>query len=892
MTRAKLDTLIDTLERRGDQALVQVFTAAETEKWSYRCVGEQVQALARRLRERIESGEAVALLGTTRPEWIVAAFAVLRAGGVVTPLDTQLADDTLRYLLKDSGARWVFTTAEHRERVGAAAPEARIVLLDAGAVDRNSWRALAGGAVTLPENHADDPAALFYTSGTTGLPKGVPLSHRNMEFQLDALARAGIALANDRVLLPLPLHHVYPFVVGLLTPISLNLTLVLPYALTGPQLVRAIREGEVTVVIGVPRLYAAMFEGISARAASAGRIAGAAFQGLLRLSRTARRNLGLRLGKKLLYPLHRQMGTQLRVLASGGAALDPDLAWNLESLGWQVAVGYGLTETAPILTIAPPDRTRPGAVGHPVPGIELRIDRKAAGAKAITGNEGEIQVRGPNVFTGYRNRPEETRAAFTPDGWFRTGDLGWLDEDGYLHITGRLSTLIVTEGGENIQPDDLEARYAAHPAVEEIGILQHEGRLAALVLPAKANADEPERRVREAIGEIAAKLPSYQRLVDIVLTRKPLPRTRLGKIKRDELVQRFQEARAAGVEPPETAPLALEEMAAEDRNLLELPAARATWQWLAERYPKQGLTPDTRLQLELGVDSLEWLNLTMEIGQRTGIELDDEAIGRIETVRDLLREVLNAAGRREQLVDPLEAPERALNAAHRRWLRRRGLFLRPLAIGLHALIRWLMHGLFRLRVFERQRLPESGPLVLVCNHASYLDPFAVAAALPWSRLHALYWGGWTGVAFTNPVTRFGSRIAQIIPIDPKQGVRASLALSAAVLARDRGLILFPEGQRSPNGQLQPFRPGIGMLLERYPVPVIVASIHGSHEAWPPDRNLPRLHPLTIHFGEVLDPRRLAEQGRGDNAAERIVDALAQHMRELTNEADRQQEGLS
>jgi long-chain acyl-CoA synthetase len=879
-TRSKLDQLIDVLESRGDQTLVQVFTATESNHWSYRSVGEQVQTLARGVRQHLEPGEPIALIGANRPEWIIAALAIIRAGAVVMPLDVQLADDTLRHVFQDSDARWIFTTTVQQERAHTAAPNARIVLLDAADDQPDGWRSLTGDEAALPENHADDPAVLFYTSGATGPPKGVPLTHGNLAFQLDLVAKTGIAQTGDRVLLPLPLHHVYPFVIGMLAPLGLGLTLIFPHALTGPQVIRAVREGQASVMIGVPRLYAALFEGIVARAERAGRPGYALFQMMFRLSRALRQHLGLRLGKYLLYPLHRQVGAQLRMLTAGGSALDADLAWNLEALGWQVTIGYGLTETAPLLSINRPDQSRPATVGQPVSGVELRIDQQAAPAQQGHPGEGEIQVRGPNVFAGYRNQPDKTAKAFTEDGWFRTGDLGWLDDEGYLHITGRISTLIITESGENLQPDDLEARYAVHEDIREIGILQHDGRLTALIVPSHEITEHSEDRIQNAVSDIAGKLPSYQRLVDVALTDKPLPRTRLGKIRRHLLAQLYEHAQATGAETRQAAPLDPQEMSSEDRTLLEQSVARTAWEWLVERYPRQGLTPDTRPELDLGVDSLAWLNLTLELGQRTGVELDDEAIGRIETVRDLLQELINAAGRTKKRGDPLANPEQALDAGKRRWLEPRSLPVRVVANGLYGVNWALLHGLFRLKAHDRHRVPTQGPVVLVCNHASYLDPFALAAALPPARLRTLYWGGWTGAAFNNPLTRFFSRATQVIPIDPQHGARASLALAAAVIARDRGLIWFPAGQRSPSGEPQPFRPGIGLLLERFPAPVVPVAIVGSHAALPPGRRLPRFNRISIHFGEAIDSRQLGEQSQGDSGSARIVDALEGRLRAL------------
>jgi len=878
-----VDVHVDALQRLGGRVLVQAWHKDGAEEWSYAQVGDRVTALARGLRRRIEPGEPVALFAEDRPEWILAALAILRAGAVVTPLDVQLDDDTLAFALDDSGARRVFTTAARAERIRQARGDAEVVLLDEPG--EGGWQALSAHDGDLPAAHPETPAALFYTSGTTGRPKGVPLSHGNLAFQLEAVERARVVAGQQRVLLPLPLHHVYPFVVGMLAPLALGLTLVIPHALTGPQILRAVREGRAEVIIGVPRLYAALYGGIVAGAERAGRLAGAALHGGVGASRLTRRTLGLRAGKALLRPVHRQVGDQLQILASGGAALDRGLALDLEALGWKVATGYGLTETSPLLTIDPPGRGRPGSVGRVIPGVEVRIDSEAAPEERRAAGEGEILARGPGVFAGYHNRPDKTREVLTAEGWFRTGDLGRFDDDGYLYVTGRVSTLIVTPGGENIQPDELEARYEAHPAIREIGVLQREGTLVGLAVPSReVSGDEVIGPVKEALAEVGRDLPSYQRLGDVAVTRKPLPRTRLGKIRRHLLEAEYETAKRAGGEAVQQEPLAIEEMSADDRSLLEQPAARAAWEWLAERYPRQGLTPDTSPQLDLGVDSLEWLNFTMEIGQRTGVELDEEAIGRIETVRDLLQELIDAGGAREDdTANPLEDPESTLGPDQQRWLEPLGPRLRRVAHGVHGLDRLLIRSLFRLRVEGLENVPDEDPVVFACTHASYLDPFAVAAALPYERLQTVHWGGWTGVVFGNPVNRFGSRLAQVIPVDPRAGPRSSLALAAAVLGRGRSLIWFPEGQRSTDGTLQPFRPGLGLVLERFPVPVVLVSIRGTYDAMPPGRSLPRPRPVCVRFAAPLDPARLEREGEGKQPPERITDALHRHMVALHGE---------
>jgi long-chain acyl-CoA synthetase len=218
-----------------------------------------------------------------------------------------------------------------------------------------------------------------------------------------------------------------------------------------------LREGEVSLVVGVPRLYDALYSGVEDRAKSGGRIAARLFEAGVGLNTWLRRRFGVRIGEPLLRPVRDRLGPNLRVLASGGAALDPERAWRLESLGWRVAVGYGLTEISPILTLNPPDGEKLESVGRPISGVEIRIDTSVVldepegggerrGRRAGEAHEeGEILARGPGVFSGYRNMSDKTAEVLADDGRFRTGDLGYSDEDVYLYVTGRASTLIVTE---------------------------------------------------------------------------------------------------------------------------------------------------------------------------------------------------------------------------------------------------------------------------------------------------------------------------------------------------------------------------------------------------------------------------------------------------------------
>jgi long-chain acyl-CoA synthetase len=230
---------------------------------------------------------------------------VILAGAVVVPLDAELGDEALGHVLEDSGARHVFTTAEEAGRLenvdtGSAL---RTILLDVGEEDRRSWRyLLTDEDVGLPPGGPGDVAALFYTSGTTGAARGVPLSHANLVFQTDTLLGADLVSEEDSVLLPLPLHHVYPFVMGMLTPLAAGLPIVLPQSLTGPQLVRALSEGEATLIVGIPRLYDALYSGIEARVGSGGRFAAILFKRGIELCVKLRGLTGLDVGRVALRP--------------------------------------------------------------------------------------------------------------------------------------------------------------------------------------------------------------------------------------------------------------------------------------------------------------------------------------------------------------------------------------------------------------------------------------------------------------------------------------------------------------------------------------------------------------------------------------------------------------
>ncbi|MFP4146845.1 MAG: AMP-binding protein [Halorhodospira sp.] len=885
-----LQGLVARLVSGTGREVVCALTREGTVRWDDRALGEAAQQLAAGLAQAgVARGEPVGLLAPNSPEWLVACLAILEAGGVVTPFDTQMPRAELAHALADSGVRWVFTAGEavHRlEGLELTDPPTRI-RLDAPAGEPDSWRAwlcAQGGAGVAVE--PGDYAALFYTSGTTGMPKGVPLTHGNLTANLNALLSQELAHADDRVFVPLPYHHVYPFTVGMLTPLALGASIVLPYSVLGPQIVRALRVGEATIILGVPRLYEALDAAIRNRVGERGARAERLFEGMVALSRSARQRLGWPLGRWLFRGLHRRMAPSVRMVVSGGAPLDPALGERLRSLGWEVATGYGLTETSPILTYNPPDHLRLEAAGLVLPGVEVRVTERTPG-----GGPGEVLARGPSVFAGYWHLPEKTAEAFTQEGFYRTGDLGWFDAQGYLHLAGRASEMIVLAGGENIDPERVEQALCQSAVIREAGVLAEEGRLAAVLFPepgAVRDLDEEgvRRRLHEALQLAAPALPSHHRINTYRISPDPLPRTRLGKLRRHKLRERF-EALSQGGGAVETGPIPEERMAVEDQQLLQIPAARRVWELLAQRYQRVRLTPDSDLQLDLGLDSLGWVDLSLALRERAGVDLGEDAIGRAATVRDLLREAAEAAeiqpekeGGGVGLIERLRSPEAMLSEEQLRWMAPRTLFERALGRFFYGLNQVIFRLYARARIEGAERVPGNRPVVLVPNHLSALDPPALGAALTYRRMVRLRWGGWTGLLFSNRLVRLVSRACLVLPIDPHTGPRGSLALGAKALKDGDALVWFPEGQRSSDGRLQPFQPGIGFLLQAQPVPVLPVWIEGTNRAMPIGSRFPRAHPVTIRIGEPVMPQALAAEGEGETPERRIAHALQERVRLL------------
>ena len=898
--------LVATFPERGGAPAIVAFGPGSTDTLSYDGLHRDISRIASGLKGRgIGPGDTVLLWAPNSPAWVAAWFGIVESGATAIPADDQYRPDDIGSILNHRGAKLVVTTTSHMRELNEtdAVPEVEFVLLDGTESDARSMYSLAHAGSTsvrdvsavgeaglasdsddsparLPSGDADRPpveasqvASLLYTSGTTGTPKAVPLTHGNLASNVNALLRARLIRSRDRVAVPLPFHHTYPFTVGLLSVLGSGAVIVLPSGVSGPELTRATTEARATALLAVPALCAALCSAIEARVAGRGRRAARIFAVLMGVSMAVRRATGIRLGKLLFRPLHKAVGARLSMLGCGGAKLDGELARKLEGLGWTVLTGYGLTETSPVVTFNHRRKRRLGTEGRALPGVELRVEPVAGQA------HGEILVRGPNVFAGYWNNPEATRAVFTEDGWFRTGDLGWCDAGGFLHIAGRNKEVIVLPDGKNVFPDEIEAVYATSPLLGEIAVLEIEGELVALAVPdeealRQRGALRQAQLVRDDVERLSMSLPAYKRIGDYRLTREALPRTALGKLKRHLLPEIYA---AANVRERTSASAPLSD---DDKRLIESGVSADVWRWLAERYPDETLSLDTSPQLDLKVDSLEWVTITLEIERRFGIVLTGEAVAQILTLRDLLKQVRTAPAAEAKPSSEAESdlPE----------VERPKILLRALGALLFAMDSLLMRTLFRLRVRGREHLPDSGtPCVIAANHVSFLDPAAIAAALPSHVLRDTHWAAWVGIMFAGSLQRLVSRATRVFAVDPDQDLAGAIRTGRAVLAAGQSLVWFPEGRRSYTGELQNFQQGIGVMLEAAPdAQVVPTAIAGAYEAWPRHRRLPRPGRVEVVFGRPVSVAELGQRGKGESEAERIANALQQEVARLFDEERR------
>ena len=549
----------------------------------------------------LRPGDRVAIICENSLDWIVAYLGISRAGGIGVPVYYDLKPPEIEEALRRAQVRFVIASAKVLAKIPERLPDLETVFIvgeDAGAADLKSSfggflhrqpraRVMPFAAVAAeatPESDAalaativrpDDLASIVFTSGTTGGAKGVMLTHRNFVSDVMAVPKAFPVGTRDRILLVLPLHHCYPFTVEFLLPLFVGAAVVLENDLVRVR--DRMAETHPTVFAGVPALFDLMFRAIRAQAETQGR--GHTFDRALRLVAQIKERTGVNLGHLVFREVHSRLGGGIRFLASGGAALSPDTARSFHLLGLPILQGWGLTETAPIVTGQRFSASRfrftnyyerqMGTVGRVLPGVEVNlIDVPEKEIFVRLHDEGELTVRGPNVMPGYWRAEAETRAAMIDD-WFRTGDVGRIDRQGNVYITGRSKYVIVLESGEKVHPDEVEGTLQGSPILEDVAVVGRKVRdktqIFCIVYPnytaaserlvsAGHTVDEASLRalVRAEIDSLEQSLAPYKRTTECLITDTPLPKTPIRKIAREQLaesypfdVKRWQESAAA-----------------------------------------------------------------------------------------------------------------------------------------------------------------------------------------------------------------------------------------------------------------------------------------------------------------------------------------------------------
>ncbi len=835
----------------------------------------------------IQKGDRVAVHSENRPEWCMAYLALSLSGGIGVPIDIQLGPNEIKNLLDDSKAKVIFHSSKTEENVKKALKQPdtpQVVQINFDSPDFNKILQTPDTG-KYPDISEEDLASIIYTSGTTGKPKGVMLTHKNFCSDADALIEAGILSHDDSVISVLPLHHTYPFLGNCILPVFLGTAITYPQSLKGPDLMAAMRDFGVTMLLSVPQLLELIRNGIFNKIRQLpGPLPKIMFR-ILNISGPLRRKFDINLGKVVFKSVHRSLGEKFRFSACGGAKLDPQVMKDLEALGLTILEGYGLTETSPVVAFNPIEKRKPASVGKPLPSAEIKIIDPESGKEMDIMREGEIIIRGPMVMKGYYKNPEATSDVLK-DGWFHSGDLGYIDNDGYIFITGRIKEVIVLSSGKNIYPDEVEKQYLKIPLIKEICVMGVEEKgmiesLQAVIVPDTEYAKTAQiSHIQEAlkweINNASTHLPSYMRLKGYTLYPEPLPRTPLGKLRRfmvkDLLQAKDKEQREKG----------------EDQSLIQDEiggkVAECIRPLLKEIIPIQATD---NLELDLGLDSLAKIELVVMLEKVFSMKLPETLTAEAQTVAELIvrikeydsggiRSVNKMPAWKDILTTEPPFNDRKKVGFHHNSFDRLIIFM-----GLQ-LVKIVSKIFFSLKTEGLHNIPEQGPYIITPNHASYLDAFAVVSGMPSKTFKDLYTLG-IQKYFTGRAGKSFARLANVIPIDQEKYLNKALQMSSYVLRNGKSLLIFPEGGRSFDGELMEFKKGVGILAIELNIPVIPAYIEGSFEALPRSAKWPKFKQIKVAFGKPLFPydADMSKKPAGTDNYQFFVDELKERVKNLS-----------
>ena len=853
--RTTLGNYLDDFIRRGGETAFVHRRGLRSVRTSYGDVARSAFRISRELEERgVGKGDRVLLQGENGPEWTALFWGCVVRGAVVVPLDARsepgfvarvAAQVEPKLAVVDSGG-------------GAAVPPCPLARFDeiASSMARHPAEPRPAGPVS-----PDDTFEIVFTSGTTAEPKGVRVTHRNLLANLEPLEREiKRFLILERLVHPLrflclvPLSHVFGQIMGLFVPPMLGGEVFFRKELGPGRVIETIRDERISVLVAVPRMLDALREKIQRDAEAAG-----ALNALRRAFEAERGRNPLRRWWRFR-AIHARFGWKFWAFISGGAALAPGTEEFWDRLGFAVIQGYGMTETASLITVNHPFKLARGSIGKPMPGQTVKL-----------APDGEILVRGENVSPGYWK--EEDGAAKTADGWFRTGDVGEMDREGNLYFKGRTKEVIVTAAGTKIHPGDVEQAFDREPEVKVSAVVSAEGAggpepLAVLVLRQR------EIDVAALVDRVNGSLAPHQRVRRwFVWPGEDFPRTSTRKVQRGIVAAKALAAMAGASHGRGRAEAASDEIG----GIVSRIGGAA----------REAPDPSARLGLDLKLDSLGRVELVDALEDRYDIEIDEAALTETTTLGELgslVRE--GGAGR----TAPYPYP---------RWQQRAPAVWLRLAI-LHLLAMPAARLLGRQRTSGAERLGDvREALVFVCNHVTAVDHALVLAALP-RRMR-----GRTAIAMdgeilrgkrrppagTGPLGRMFNVLQYVLVVlcfnvfsmPRKSGFRRSFEFAGRLIDRGYNILVFPEGRYTTDGAIGPFMPGAGLLVSQLRAPVIPVRIDGLWELKRAKRRRARPGEISVLAGEPVryDP---------DDPPERIAADLRERVLAISRITDTRSNG--
>jgi long-chain acyl-CoA synthetase len=776
----------------------------------------------------------VAIFSENRFEWVYAFYSAWMKKAVVVPIDFMSSAEDVAFILNDCKPELIFYSEGTKEVF-----EKAITLLDYKIEKINLDEIKIEESTdnqTLPDPNPHDTAVIIYTSGTTGSPKGVMLSYDNLLVNIEAVTTdVNIYKPEDRVMILLPLHHIFPLVGTMVAPLSVGGTVVFSPSMASEDIMATLQHG-ITIIIGVPRLYNLIRKGIKDKINKSG-IAKFLFK-------IAEKKNSLSFSRKIFGSIQRKFGGKVKYMVCGGAALDKEVCKDYLTLGFEVLEGFGMTECAPMITFTRPGKVLPGSAGQPLKTNEVKVI------------DGEIVNRGRNVMQGYFNRPDET-AAILKDGWLYTGDLGYLDDDNRIFITGRKKEIIVLSNGKNINPEEIENKILAmSEVITEIGVFEKGDMLHAVIYPDYQKAKElgienvEEMLKWQVMDKYNQTVTPYKKVMKFSLIKEPLPRTRLLKLKRFL----FPKLEIISKEKSE----AMTEPDFQEYGLIKE---------FLEQQKETTVHPSDHLEIDLSLDSLDKVNLAVYLESNFGVKLTEtELVGFPNIVK---------------LAENIRDKKTKLSIEAIDWSK---IFKEQLDLELPK--SWFTYNFmkngakiflklyFRLKGEGLENIPE-GPFILAPNHQSFFDGLFVAVFLKNKLMKQTYFYA-KEKHVKNKLLKFVAAKNNVIVMDLSD-LKTSLQKMAEVLKRGRNIIIFPEGTRTRTGKIGNFKKTFAILSSELNIPIVPVAISGAYDALPSGTHFPRpWKKINVKFLKPVFPESHSYDSLNNAVFEKVAAQLRQH----------------